>query len=172
MDTSGQNRSCNCSGAFGLLCPTARASRVSRGRWSWCCGDVLPPTRCLASLSSCTWSACSETIFSPKTEKNTHSCNCVKYSQVIQKGNYFTNSFLSDYFLQIKLHVLFRMALKRIIVTNKSRTALLGACCFCRSPRALFPRLTVKAHERDSKRPRPGPKNSPRPLSSINGSFC
>lgn len=76
LDTSDQNCSYNCLGALRLLCspwkpPKAGAARESRGRWSWCCGDVLPLIRCHASWSFYTWSAYSETIFSPKKRKCT-----------------------------------------------------------------------------------------------------
>lgn len=74
LGTSDQNCSCNCSGGFGVLCsqlrpPIAEAGRASRERWSWRCGGDLPLNRCCASLSFYTWSAYSETIFSPERQK-------------------------------------------------------------------------------------------------------
>lgn len=80
LDTNVQNCSCNCLDACGLLCspwrpPKAGATRASRERWSWCCGDALPLIRCHASWSFCTWSAYSGTIFSPRRE-NPHNCHC------------------------------------------------------------------------------------------------
>lgn len=74
LDTSVQNYWRNCLGTSVPLCcprrpPRAGAVRGSRGRWRWRCGRNPPLIRCHASLSFCTWSVYSETIFSPKTKE-------------------------------------------------------------------------------------------------------
>lgn len=74
LDTRGQNCSCNCLNACGLLCwplrpPKVGAAQVNRGRWSWCCGEALL-IRCHVSWFFCIWSVYSGTIFSPRKKIN------------------------------------------------------------------------------------------------------
>lgn len=98
LDTSDQNCSCNCLGALVLLCspwrpPKAEATRASRERWSWCCGDVPPLIRWNASWSFYTWTAYSETIFSPK-ERKMSLIVIVVNNQRLYKGNNTVIGFL------------------------------------------------------------------------------